>query len=238
MTNPLETARKNLHKRYQLLAQDLGRVVNMLTLHEHTGFKTIQPAIDILQELIAGLTDSEKDLEHGLGLLRSTRDELCAVPDLPQKDSVHSVPYYPLDGEAQVTVIGSVDNDLINPNHYKTQSGVSCIDIAELFPYSLGNAIKYAWRAGKKGGTANDLNGREYFLKQDLGKCEWYLNRAIENGEDSLFMGYHLSVLKARRLFAKLNKADLPELNYELVSRILDGRLEYALIHIDDWLVE
>ena len=50
-------------------------------------------------------------------------------------------------------------NDLINPNHYKTPSGVSCIDIAELFPYSL-------------------------------------------------------------------------------VSRILDGRLEYALIHIDDWLVE
>ena len=80
MTNPLETARKNLHKRYQLLAQDLGRVVSMLALHEHTGFKTIQPAIDILQELIAGLTDSEKDLEHGLGLLRSTRDELCAVP--------------------------------------------------------------------------------------------------------------------------------------------------------------
>lgn len=207
MTNPLETAHKNLHKRYQLLAQDLRRVVSMLTLHEYTGFKTIQPAIDILQELIAGLTDSEKDLEHGLE-------------------------------QAQVTVIGSVDNDLINPNHYKTQSGVSCIDIAELFPYSLGNAIKYAWRAGKKGGTANDLNGREYFLKQDLGKCEWYLNRAIENGEDSVFMGYHLSVLKARRLFAKLNKADLPELNYELVSRILDGRLEYALIHIDDWLVE
>jgi len=60
MTNPLETARKNLHKRYQLLAQDLGRVVSMLTLHEHTSFKTTQPAIDILQELIAGLTDSER----------------------------------------------------------------------------------------------------------------------------------------------------------------------------------
>lgn len=60
MTNPLETARKNLHKRYQLLAQDLGRVVSMLMLHEHTSFKTVQPAIDILQELIAGLTDSER----------------------------------------------------------------------------------------------------------------------------------------------------------------------------------
>ncbi len=117
-------------------------------------------------------------------------------------------------------------NDPINPIHYKTESGVQAIDIAELFPYSLGNAIKYAWRAGKK----DDL-------KQDLEKCEWYLNRAMTNGEDSLFMSYHSSVLRARRLFAKLNKTDLPELNYELVSRILDGRLEYALTHIDDWLV-
>ena len=114
-------------------------------------------------------------------------------------------------------------NDPINPNHYKTESGVQAIDIAELFPYSLGNAIKYAWRAGKK----DDL-------KQDLEKCEWYLNRAMANGEDSLFMSYHPSVLRARRLFAKLNKTDLPELNYELVSSILDGRLGYALTHIDD----
>ena len=133
MTNPLETARKNLHKRYQLLTQDLVRVVSMLTLHEHTGFKTIQPAIDILQELIAGLTDSEKDLEHGLGLLRSTRDELCAVPKY--HDDVELV------GTKQVE-------------------------------------------------------------------------------------------------FNITGVPDLPELNYELVSRILDGRLEYALIHIDDWLVE
>ena len=117
-------------------------------------------------------------------------------------------------------------NNPINPNHYKTQSGVECIDVAELFPYALGNSIKYAWRAGKKDN-----------LKQDLEKCEWYLNRAMANGEDSLFMNYHSSVLKARRLFTKLNKADLPELNYELVSRILDGQLEYALTHIDDWLV-
>lgn len=133
-------------------------------------------------------------------------------------------------------IIG-VSDDPINPNHYKTDSGVSCIDLAELFPYALGNAIKYAWRAGKKGGSASDPKGCEYYLKQDLEKCEWYLNRARLNGEDSLFMCNHSSVLRARRLFAKLNKTDLPELNYELVSRILDGRLEYALTHIDDCFV-
>lgn len=138
-----------------------------------------------------------------------------------QYEPVQCCSNYP---ECEYNKVGT--NDPINPNHYKTQSGVECIGVAELFPYALGNAIKYAWRAGKK----DDL-------KQDLEKCEWYLNRAMANGEDSLFMSYHSSVLKARRLFAKLNKADLPELNYELVSRILDGRLEYALTHIDDWLV-
>lgn len=169
---------------------------------------------DALHLIQSGIRyDSEKDLEHGLELLRSTRDELCAIPN------------YHADVEL-VGTAGSVGNDPINPNHYKTDSGVQAIDIAELFPYSLGNAIKYAWRAGKKDN-----------LKQDLEKCEWYLNRARLNGEDSLFMCNHSSVLRARRLFAKLNKTDLPELNYELVSRILDGRLEYALTHIDDCFV-
>lgn len=117
-------------------------------------------------------------------------------------------------------------NDPINPNHYKTESGVECADIADLFPFSTGSAIKYAWRAGKKDN-----------LIQDLEKCEWFLTRALSNGEDSLFLCHHAGVLQARRLFAKLNRTDLPELNYELVSRILDGRLEYALTHIDDWLM-
>ena len=56
-------------------------------------------------------------------------------------------------------------NNPINPNHYKTQSGVSCIDIAELFPYSLGNAIKYAWRERHKG------------QGESLAKAQWYLNK-------------------------------------------------------------
>ena len=233
---------------YTYTDEVLSRVCHGQQMVNLAKVTTLSDALHLIQSGVRYKHD--KDLEQGLELLRSTRDELCAVPnyhddvelvgtkhvefnitgvpDLPKKDSVHSVPYYPLDGEEQVTVVGKVgeNNDPINPNHYKTQSGVECIDVAELFPYSLGNAIKYAWRAGKKDN-----------LKQDLEKCEWYLNRAMANGEDSLFMSYHSSVLKARRLFAKLNKTDLPELNYELVSRILDGRLEYALTHIDDWFV-
>lgn len=84
-------------------------------------------------------------------------------------------------------------NDPINPNHYKTSS-VECIEIAELFPYTLGNAIKYAWRAGLKDN-----------LIQDLNKCLWYLNRALDNGDD--FVDKKVSGLSIRRL-KQLKRSD------------------------------
>ena len=185
--------------------------------------------------------NSDKDLEHGLELIRSTRDELCAVPnyhddvelvgtkhvefnitgvpDLPRKDSVHSVPYYPN------PCVGH-NNDLINPNHYKTGGGVSCIDIAELFPYSLGNAIKYAWRAGKKDN-----------LKQDLEKCEWYLNRVMANGEIIFLKPFTQATYKAWHKFEKV-QGELPVRNAEVLSNILQGNLQAALNLLDSWITE
>lgn len=41
--------------------------------------------------------------------------------------------------------------DIINPKYYKEHpSGVECIDIARHYCFSIGNAIKYLWRAGLK----------------------------------------------------------------------------------------
>ena len=51
------------------------------------------------------------------------------------------------------------------PAHYQTDGGIECIDAirAALGPegfvaYCRGNAIKYAWRAGKKGSTCEDMD--------------------------------------------------------------------------------
>lgn len=96
-------------------------------------------------------------------------------------------------------------NDPINPNHYKTNS-IECIEIAELFPYTLGNAIKYAWRAGLKDN-----------LIQDLNKCLWYVNRAIQNGDD--FVSKKVSGLAKR----KFNQVDLSEFKRY--------RHHYAILH-------
>jgi predicted HAD superfamily Cof-like phosphohydrolase len=59
--------------------------------------------------------------------------------------------------------------DPVNPPHYKTHpSGVECIDVVEHMNFSLGNAVKYIWRAGQKGDELEDLK-----------KARWYLDREI-----------------------------------------------------------
>lgn len=59
-----------------------------------------------------------------------------------------------------------------HPTHYTSHpSGVECITITEHFDFVIGNIIKYAWRAGLKDGSSK---------LDDLRKCLWYGNRAVE----------------------------------------------------------
>ena len=60
-----------------------------------------------------------------------------------------------------------------NPAHYQPKfetRPIECIDIARHLSFSLGNAFKYVWRAGSKGGRDKAL--------EDLEKAEWYLRDA------------------------------------------------------------
>ena len=63
-------------------------------------------------------------------------------------------------------------HDPVNhPAHYTGHpSGVECIDITEHFGFSLGNAMKYIWRAGLKSDNA----------VEDLEKAVWYIQREIK----------------------------------------------------------
>lgn len=64
-----------------------------------------------------------------------------------------------------------------NPTHYTQHpSGVECITIAQEFPFSLGCAIKYIWRAGLKSPDAiTDLRKAREYLKFEIerlgGEC-------------------------------------------------------------------
>lgn len=57
-----------------------------------------------------------------------------------------------------------------HPAHYTEHpSGVECIQVTEHMGFSLGNAVKYIWRADLKGNAI-----------QDLEKAAWYIQREIE----------------------------------------------------------
>lgn len=70
-----------------------------------------------------------------------------------------------------------MENDLINPNHYK-QLPVEVIDITENFNFCLGNALKYIMRAGHK--QYPDKTEKKSKVI-DLQKAIWYLQREIQN---------------------------------------------------------
>lgn len=76
--------------------------------------------------------------------------------------------------------------DLVNhPPHYNdgpahTTCGdpIECIDVVETMPFNRGNAIKYLWRAGKKGDEAQEV--------EDLRKAAWYATREADRLQKQL----------------------------------------------------
>ncbi len=71
---------------------------------------------------------------------------------------------------------GSVPDAVNHPPHYNDDpSGVECIQVCEHRNFCIGNAMKYLWRAGLKGGTTKHV--------EDLRKSIWYIEREISRLE-------------------------------------------------------
>lgn len=73
----------------------------------------------------------------------------------------------------------SEDDMVNNPEHYKSDGGIECIDAIRaalgkdgFISHCRGTAIKYAWRSGKKANHAEDLR-----------KAAWYLEKAASELE-------------------------------------------------------
>lgn len=71
-----------------------------------------------------------------------------------------------------------IQNDSVNhPSHYTSHpSGVECIEITRHYCFSIGNAIKYLWRAGLKRDAALEDKQKEI---EDLKKAMWYIKDRI-----------------------------------------------------------
>lgn len=72
-----------------------------------------------------------------------------------------------------------------NVNHPKWYdshpSGVECIEIARHYCFSIGNAIKYLWRAGLKKDSSLTDTEKEI---EDLKKAIWYIQDRIKELEN------------------------------------------------------
>lgn len=69
-----------------------------------------------------------------------------------------------------------------HPPHYNSHpSGIECIEIARHYCFSIGNAIKYLWRAGLKKDASMSDRLKEI---EDLNKAIWYINDRIKQLQD------------------------------------------------------
>jgi len=125
-------------------------------------------------------------------------------------------------------------SDLVNhPKHYtQHKSGIECIEITEHLNFNRGNAIKYAWRANDKGCT-----------REDLQKCEWYINREIkrlQRGNNVPDYSYDLDVVYTR-LYDYYKDYEFDKRLFDFISNLIHGgeeRLAYALKIVDSWVRE
>lgn len=73
-------------------------------------------------------------------------------------------------------LVEKLDN-VNHPKHYTSHpSGIECIEITRHYCFTIGNAIKYLWRAGLK--VDASLTDREKEI-EDLEKAIWYIKDRI-----------------------------------------------------------
>lgn len=71
-----------------------------------------------------------------------------------------------------------VKDNVNHPEHYTSHpSGIECIEVTRHYCFSIGNAIKYLWRAGLKKDASLSDNQKEI---EDLKKAIWYIKDRIK----------------------------------------------------------
>lgn len=100
------------------------------------------------------------------------------------------------DNQDDITVEGDGPDMVNHPPHYTNGpelGTLECIDITRWMPFTLGNAFKYVWRAGVKGGPDKAI--------EDLEKAKFYLDEWVN------FLGAHFPPESQAAVSALMRKA-------------------------------
>jgi len=65
-------------------------------------------------------------------------------------------------------------HEVTHPSHYNWLPGIECMDVVKWFNFCKGNAIKYIWRAGRKG-DSKELEIKD--LQKAIQNLEWEIKR-------------------------------------------------------------
>lgn len=125
-----------------------------------------------------------------------------------------------------------MSEDIVNhPKHYEAcgRDGYQPIDLIEHYPFALGSAMKYLFRAGKKEGNSTEL---------DLRKARWYLRRAVgrKSGRQSFGPAGKSAMAKAKA--AKLALVEsTPGVNPYLKMLFMESRDTASVTVSSIWTV-
>lgn len=90
---------------------------------------------------------------------------ICATPWAgPHEHSPHS----PCRRECDGWQVEALQDAIDHPHHYTWLPGIECGKVAGHFPYNLGTAIAYIWRADYKGEPVKDLKKAIKHLEMEL----------------------------------------------------------------------
>lgn len=118
-------------------------------------------------------------------------------------------------------ILDGMSDSVNHPSHYAHPSGVEAIDICEHLTFNLGNALKYLWRAGKKGPAAEDYR-----------KAAWYLRREAALYRANLYSGAYVDRrAKAPAGLAAVHQQDNSVL-LAMLKIISAGYFEYTQIDL------
>lgn len=110
-----------------------------------------------------------------------------AFYNLSTKEQIDFINSYKYDDENTMYSIfefNYISDDIIidnvnHPKHYTSHpSGVECIEITRHHCFSIGNCIKYLWRAGLKDDSNQSIKDKEI---EDLQKTIWYIDNRIND---------------------------------------------------------
>ena len=128
--------------------------------------------------------------------------------------------------------------DMVNhPSHYVSESGVECIDVIRLLPFTLASAIKYVWRYRDKWNATEDLDKAKFYL-QDYEKSLFHNKTSGEARHTLTVLGekqfFETSIHTfLRKHSAYLEKYEYPEARFFSILYAFLGVAQHGVVRYE-----